>query len=73
MSSIFIGRKREMERLVALHNKRSSALAVINGRRRIGKSRLVAEFAEKCVGCKSWSFAGLAPLSKTCSNLTISG
>ncbi|MBI5448217.1 MAG: ATPase [Gammaproteobacteria bacterium] len=58
---LFIGRKNELERLNALHNKRAPALVVVKGRRRIGKSRLVAEFASKCPRNQFWSFAGLAP------------
>jgi uncharacterized protein len=57
--SIFIGRKQELERLSALYAKRSSSLVVVKGRRRIGKSRLIAEFAS--LHQRFWSFAGLAP------------
>lgn len=60
-SSIFIGRKQELERLRALYNKRTPSLVVIKGRRRIGKSRLVAEFATSMACHKFLSFAGLAP------------
>jgi AAA+ ATPase superfamily predicted ATPase len=59
--SIFIGRKAELKRLEALYKKKSSSLAVVNGRRRIGKSRLISEFARKHAKQKLWSFAGLAP------------
>ena len=38
--------------------KRTSSLAVIQGRRRIGKSRLVEEFAKKH---RFWQFAGIPP------------
>ena len=41
----FIGRKKELERLELLHKKNSASLVVIRGRRRIGKSRLIEEFA----------------------------
>lgn len=41
----FIGRKKELERLAGL-SKTKANLVVIKGRRRIGKSRLVAEFAK---------------------------
>ena len=57
----FIGRKRELESLRALYNKRRPSLVVIKGRRRIGKSRLIAEFAALCKVHQFWSFAGLAP------------
>ena len=59
--SPFIGRKPELESLRALHHKRKPSLVVVNGRRRIGKSRLVAEFAASRKGHQFWSFAGLAP------------
>jgi len=43
----FIGRKQELEYLRVLHNKQMPSLVVIKGRRRVGKSRLIAEFAAK--------------------------
>jgi len=49
-----------MERLKALYEKKAPCLVVVKGRRRIGKSRLISEFARLC-GQKFWSFAGLAP------------
>lgn len=57
----FIGRKPELERLHALHRKAVPSLVVIKGRRRIGKSRLITEFASQVPQHKLWSFAGLAP------------
>jgi AAA+ ATPase superfamily predicted ATPase len=59
--SIFIGRKTELERLQALYRKRSPCLVVVKGRRRIGKSRLICEFAGTHAEQRFWSFAGLAP------------
>lgn len=44
--SVFIGRKAELKRLQLLYKKKSPTLVVIKGRRRIGKSRLVSEFAQ---------------------------
>ena len=41
----FIGRERELETLLGLWGKRVSSLVTCRGRRRIGKSRLIAEFA----------------------------
>lgn len=41
----FIGRKKELESLKGLLQKKSASLVVIRGRRRIGKSRLAEEFA----------------------------
>ena len=60
-NTIFIGRKPELERLKALHKKKMAALCVIKGRRRIGKSRLIGEFAKISGSQTFWSFAGLAP------------
>ena len=59
--TVFIGRKLELERLKALHQKRMPALCVVKGRRRIGKSRLIGEFAQISGSQRFWSFAGLAP------------
>lgn len=56
----FIGRKDELKLLRGLIDKRSASLAVIYGRRRIGKSRLVEEFGSKL---RMYSFAGLSPQS----------
>lgn len=58
----FVGRKRELDLLERLRLKKSSSLAVVWGRRRIGKSRLIAEFLK---GKKAWSFSGLPPNSAT--------
>ena len=43
----FIDRAYELDLLKDLLNKKTASLVVIKGRRRIGKSRLVEEFAEK--------------------------
>jgi|GEM_PF-1459610 len=45
--SQFIGPEVEMTRLKGLLDKRSSRLIVVRGRRRIGKSRLLAEFGKE--------------------------
>ncbi|NCT56264.1 MAG: ATPase [Legionella sp.] len=58
---IFIGRERELARLEDLHKKQTPGLVVVKGRRRIGKSRLIAEFASKHPKNTLWSFSGLAP------------
>lgn len=55
----FIGRKRELAKLGTLLDKKSPALIVVKGRRRIGKSRLLSEFG-KMVG-HVHIFTGLAP------------
>jgi len=57
----FIGREPEMERLKGLLSKRSASLIVVRGRRRIGKSRLLAEFGKEM---KSFFFSGMPPLPK---------
>jgi len=54
----FIGRKKELAILERLCLKKTASLVVIWGRRRIGKSTLVAEFLE---GKKSWRFSGMPP------------
>lgn len=57
----FIGRKEELERLKILHDKKIPGLVVVKGRRRVGKSRLITEFATQKIQTKLWSFSGLAP------------
>ncbi len=52
-----IGRNRELKQLNALLNKGSASFVVIQGRRRIGKSRLAQEFAK---GFSSFQFMGMA-------------
>lgn len=58
---MFIGRKRELERLKGLWKKEIASFVVIKGRRRIGKSRLIEEFAEHT---RFVSFSGLPPEPK---------
>ncbi len=59
--SQFIGREAEMIRLKGLLDKRSASLIVVRGRRRIGKSRLLAEFGKEM---KSYFFSGIPPFVK---------
>lgn len=54
----FYGRKEELDRLCGLLKKNTSSLAVIKGRRRIGKSRLILEFSK---GLNTFIFTGLPP------------
>lgn len=54
----FVGRKPELNSLRDLLSRKSTSLVVIKGRRRIGKSRLIEEFAYKE---KSYFFSGLPP------------
>lgn len=44
---MFVGRQFELQQLEKLFKKQSASLVAVKGRRRIGKSRLVAEFAKK--------------------------
>ena len=50
-NSLFVGRDDELARLLRLKEKRTASLAVIKGRRRVGKSRLAREYGahfERC-------------------------
>jgi AAA+ ATPase superfamily predicted ATPase len=58
----FIGREAEMARLKGLLTTRSASLIVVRGRRRIGKSRLLAEFGKEI---KSLFFSGNPPTPRT--------
>lgn len=59
-TSNFIGREYELKILSKFLKKKTASLLAIKGRRRIGKSRLVAEFAARNK-IKLLSFEGLAP------------
>lgn len=61
-NAAFVGRKIELNTMNRLLRKKSASLLVVRGRRRIGKSRLVEEFAKNYT---FFSFAGLAPTKKT--------
>ncbi len=61
-ASPFVGREPEMARLRGLLSSRSANLIVVRGRRRIGKSRLLAEFGKEI---KSFFFSGNPPAQKT--------
>jgi len=61
-SERFIGRNAELVRLKQFLKKKTASLIVIRGRRRIGKSRLIEEFAKDMT---FYSFAGLAPTKET--------
>lgn len=62
MSSLFIGRKQELEDLRRYLKKNTASLIVVKGRRRIGKSRLIEEFAKTS---RFYEFSGLVPTEKT--------
>ena len=51
-----------MKNLAFLLNKKSASIAVIRGRRRIGKSRLIAEFAKNE---RFYRFSGIPPVEGT--------
>ena len=55
----FIGRKNELQTLINIAKKKTTSFIVIRGRRRIGKSRLIEEFAKSFD--MFYSFIGLAP------------
>ncbi len=55
----FIGRDQEIQSLEELLDKKTASLAVIKGRRRIGKTRLIEEFAKNKQFLR---FMGLAPV-----------
>ncbi|MBS0655239.1 MAG: AAA family ATPase [Verrucomicrobia bacterium] len=59
----FIGRQEELQSLKKLVTKKSASLVVIKGRRRVGKSRLLEEFATFFT--TSFVFSGLAPTKLT--------
>jgi AAA+ ATPase superfamily predicted ATPase len=54
----FIGRKKELQKLSDLSHLKRPRLVVVKGRRRVGKSRLIQEFAKTK---RFFSFAGIAP------------
>ncbi len=60
--NIFVGRKKELQDLNSLLNKKTASLAVVKGRRRIGKSRLLEEFSKKKRALK---LIGLPPQKDT--------
>lgn len=58
----FVGRKEELKILNRLKDKRSASLVIVKGRRRIGKSRLIKEFAKNDV---FYEFVGILPEKNT--------
>lgn len=59
---MFIGRQAELKQLKQLHQRRIPSFVVIQGRRRIGKSRLVEEFVRQLPkGTAYFRCIGLAP------------
>ena len=58
----FIGRRNELDDLKLLLQKKTASLVVMQGRRRIGKSRLVQEFGKNH---RFFQFTGFPPTSTT--------
>ena len=58
----FIGREAEIQELNDLHHQNVANLVIVQGRRRIGKSRLIEEFAKDQ---KFYCIAGIAPDKET--------
>ena len=56
---MFVGRETEMLKLAKLREKSVASLVAVTGRRRIGKSRLLQEYAKQFDA--SFFFSGLAP------------
>ncbi len=61
----FIGRREELDALKSLLEKKSASLVTVQGRRRIGKSRLIEEFAKNHT---FYEFLGIAPHKGTTAN-----
>lgn len=59
LMSNFIGREAEFLQLKRFLRKKTASLLVVNGRRRVGKSRLIAEFGR--LFNHYFAFSGLAP------------
>lgn len=68
MAKRFIGRDYELKLLKGLLEKNTASLAVIYGRRRVGKSSLVQEFGKNT---KFYVFAGLAPEANTSTKIQL--
>jgi uncharacterized protein len=62
VSTPFVGREAEINELTDLQHKNTANLVIVQGRRRIGKSRLIEEFAKNQ---KFYSIAGIAPTKET--------
>ena len=68
---MFIGRKRELDLLERLFKKGKSSLAICRGRRRIGKSTLIQQFAKQTD--IFLEFQGLPPRSLSDSHIEKTG
>ena len=63
-SERFFGREYQLNELTLLAKKQTASLAVIYGRRRVGKSRMLDYFGDR-IEHNYYRFSGLAPTSKT--------
>ena len=61
----FIGREEELEILASILKKKTASLVVVKGRRRIGKSRLIEEFARRHSFDAFYVLSGVVPTEKT--------
>ncbi len=61
MQPLFVGRHRELQTLHTLIQKRTAGFAVLTGRRRIGKSRLIEEFVSRSKGYRRVFLSALPP------------
>ena len=59
----FVGREQELSELNELWERRSSSFVICRGRRRIGKSTLIEEFAARS-RCRFVEISGLPPDEK---------
>jgi AAA+ ATPase superfamily predicted ATPase len=62
VKKLFVGRESELQELADLQDKNSANLVIVQGRRRVGKSTLIEEFAKNQ---KFYSIAGIAPTQET--------
>ena len=67
MENLFIGRKTELQKLKSLYDRKKPTLAVVKGRRRIGKSRFVLEFANQYLlpPSRFFNFTAMPPTKDT--------
>lgn len=66
----FVGREQELSELHALWERRNSSFVICRGRRRIGKSTLIEEFAARS-HCRFIEISGLPPDAKMTNQLEI--
>lgn len=62
MSTPFVGREAEIQELKELQQRNIASLVIVQGRRRIGKSRLIEEFSKDQ---KFYCMVGVAPTKET--------